>query len=276
MHLAGDIGGTKTLLGLFTPDRGPRHPVELAALASRDFRSAGALLGQFLDGRKIDGATFGVAGAVLNDGAWGPNLPWKIVRTELRRALGGTPVRLLNDLEAIATFVPELESGDLVVLAEGVPTEHGPIGVIAPGTGIGQAMLLWGRGGYRAVASEAGHVDFASNTALQDDYLAFLRAFAYDLTRPVDKDQREHVEYVPSQVVTEYFRFRFRDHGGHPVCGILYPSAALDGGRSCVLFAGHEDFTDDWTFGRPSPLPLELLQDRIIRRAVDTSVPADA
>ena len=176
MHLAGDIGGTKTLLGLFTPDRGPRHPVELAALASRDFRSAGALLGQFLDGRKIDGATFGVAGAVLNDGAWGPNLPWKIVRTELRRALGGTPVRLLNDLEAIATFVPELESGDLVVLAEGVPTEHGPIGVIAPGTGIGQAMLLWGRGGYRAVASEAGHVDFASNTALQDDYLAFLRA----------------------------------------------------------------------------------------------------
>ena len=169
VHLAGDIGGTKTLLGLFTPERGPRHPVELATLATGDFRGAGALLGRFLDRRKIDGATLGVAGAVLNDGARGPNLPWEIERTDLSRALGGTPVRLLNDLEAIATFVPELESRDLVVLAEGVPTEHGPIGVIAPGTGIGQAMLLWGRGGYHAVASEAGHIDFAPNTALQDD-----------------------------------------------------------------------------------------------------------
>ncbi|MEK6769280.1 MAG: hypothetical protein AABY85_09875, partial [Gemmatimonadota bacterium] len=80
--------------------------------------------------------------------------------------------------------------------------------------------------------------------------------------------------YVPSQVVTEFFRFRFRDRTGQQVRGILYPSTALEGGRACVLFAGPEDFTDDWTFGRPVPLPLTLLEDRITRRMVDTTLGA--
>ena len=69
----------------------------------------------------------------------------------------------------------------------------------------------------------------------------FLNAFVDDLTKPVVKDGQEHVDYVPSQVVTEYFRHIFRDYDKLPIHGILYPSAVNNGGRSCVLFFGAAD-----------------------------------
>jgi len=101
--------------------------------------------------------------------------------------------------------------------------------------------------------------------------LIFLHGFVADFTEPIDKDGREHVEYVPSQIVTEYFRYRFRDGDGRPVHGILYPSSRVADGKACVLFASHEDFTDDWTFGKPSAVPVKLLTDRIRRVAADTT-----
>lgn len=69
----------------------------------------------------------------------------------------------------------------------------------------------------------------------------FLNAFVDDLTKPVVKDGQEHVDYVPSQVVTEYFRHIFRDDNERPIHGILYPSAVNNGGTSCVLFFGAAD-----------------------------------
>jgi len=66
----------------------------------------------------------------------------------------------------------------------------------------------------------------------------FLRRFLESVTRPIVKDGREHIEYVPSQVVTEYFRHVFKDTNGDPVHGLLFPSAAHQGGTSCVLFFG--------------------------------------
>ena len=84
----------------------------------------------------------------------------------------------------------------------------------------------------------------------------------------LDEKLLEKMDIYPGDRV----RFRFRDHANRPVRGILYPSSALPGGHSCVLFGGHEDFTNDWTFGRPTPLPLMLLDDQISRRPVDTSV----
>lgn len=66
----------------------------------------------------------------------------------------------------------------------------------------------------------------------------FLGAFVDDLSKPVDKDGREHIDYVPSQVVMEYFRHIFRDDDGQPIQGILYPSAVKTGGTSCVFFFG--------------------------------------
>ena len=77
----------------------------------------------------------------------------------------------------------------------------------------------------------------------------FLKEFVADLTKPVSKDGREHIEYVPSQIVTEYFRHVFRDDEELPIHGILYPSAVQEGGTSCVLFFGpvsdHEFLVDE-------------------------------
>jgi hypothetical protein len=64
--------------------------------------------------------------------------------------------------------------------------------------------------------------------------IRFLRGFIDDLTKPIARDEREHIEYVPTQIVTEYFRYGFE--GGKRLQGLLYPSARHRGGTSCVLF----------------------------------------
>lgn len=175
MYLAGDVGGTKTLLGLFTAEDGPRRPVALESYATVADMPPDRMVARFLDGRPVDGVVIGVAGAVLEGRAGGSNLPWE-VREAAIEAAAGAPTRLVNDLEAVATFVPELEEDDSVVLQRGRPEPRGAIGVIAPGTGLGQAMLVWVDGRYRALRSEAGHVDFAPNDEVQDGYLRWLRA----------------------------------------------------------------------------------------------------
>jgi len=69
----------------------------------------------------------------------------------------------------------------------------------------------------------------------------FLRDFVEDLVRPIEKDGREHVDYVPTQVVTEYLRHVFRTETGHPVQGVIYRSARTEGGKCCVLFVGNDE-----------------------------------
>ena len=93
----------------------------------------------------------------------------------------------------------------------------------------------------------------------QRDGLIFLHAFREDFVKPVIKDGREHVEYVPSQIVTEYFRYRFRYEGSMQVQGVLYPSARSPEGVACVLFVSYEDCADDWEFGEPTPPPFQLV-----------------
>lgn len=89
--------------------------------------------------------------------------------------------------------------------------------------------------------------------------LIFLHGFVRSLTEPVRKDRRQHIEYVPSQVVTEYLRDRFVDPQGREPSGIRYPSAVRrQGGESIVLFYTHGDFTGDRPFGRQECVPLEL------------------
>jgi hypothetical protein len=72
----------------------------------------------------------------------------------------------------------------------------------------------------------------------------FLRDFVTDLSRPIVKDGREHIEYVPTQIITEYFRHQFRAADGQRIHGILYPSARREGGRCCVLFCSQENCTE--------------------------------
>ena len=73
----------------------------------------------------------------------------------------------------------------------------------------------------------------------------FIRSFLADFSKPIERDGREHIEYVPTQVVTEYFRHIVRDEAGDIVRGIVYPSARRKKGKSCVLFFENKDCVQD-------------------------------
>lgn len=176
MLLAGDIGGTKTHLALYSADQGPRNALADATFPSKDFSNLETIIQQFLQGHdvRITRATFGVAGPVEGEDATVTNLPWIIRAKRLRELLGIDQVDLLNDLEAAAHAVPFLLPDETHLLNDAHPVLHAPIGVIAPGTGLGQAYLTWDGARYRAYASEGGHTDFGPSNPLELDLLRYM------------------------------------------------------------------------------------------------------
>ncbi len=183
MFLAGDLGGTKTILALLTAAAGPRAPVVEKRYPSHQYAQLESMVAVFLqehaaylamDG--LQGAAVGVAGPIVGDRATITNLNWVVERTQLAATLGLPPerVRLLNDLEAAATAIPHLQPQDLHTLNPGQAIPGAPIAVIAPGTGLGEGFLTWDGTGYRAHASEGGHADFAPGDRLQLALLNFL------------------------------------------------------------------------------------------------------
>ena len=176
MLLAGDIGGTKTALAIFSPDKGPHAPLAEETFPSARYPSLEALAGEFLaqTDLPVDRASFGVSGPVAGGEAAVTNLPWKMDEAFLGKALGLRSVRLLNDLEAIASAAPFLGSDDLHTLNAGEPDPEGALAVIAPGTGLGEAFLTRDGSGYRAHSSEGGHADFAPTGELELGLLGHL------------------------------------------------------------------------------------------------------
>ncbi len=174
--LVGDIGGTKTVLALFSPVLGTHTPLDEAVFPSQQYPSLEACIEAFLAGREvaISRASFGVAGPVTGDRAKITNLPWVIEAGQVSTVLRGAPVYLLNDLAAIANAVPYLGPDDVYTLNPGTPIAGGSIGVIAPGTGLGEAYLTWDGAHYQAHASEGGHTDFAPLDAQQIGLLQYL------------------------------------------------------------------------------------------------------
>jgi glucokinase len=163
MLLAGDIGGTKTAMGIFSKENGSHQPIAEAEFPSGDYPSLEAIATEFLAkaGLKVDTACFGVASPVLAGRAKITNLPWVVDQASITKELNLQAAYLLNDLEAIAWSVPELRPEDVNTLSSGQPLEHSNIAVLAPGTGLGEAFLTWEDGEYRAHSSEGGHADFA-------------------------------------------------------------------------------------------------------------------
>ena len=102
------------------------------------------------------------------------NLPWLIRESRLQEVLSVNDVTLLNDLQSIAYAVPYLDSQDLHTLNDAEPVAQGPIAVIAPGTGLGEAYLTWDGGRYGAHASEGGHADFGPTDALEMGLLRYM------------------------------------------------------------------------------------------------------
>ena len=177
MQLAGDIGGTKTILAIFSAESGPRNPIAQFTFPSADYPSLEIMVRDFLSRVHfpVERATFAVAGPVLNGKAEVTNLPWVIEEEKLKRELDLSSVRLINDLEAVGYAISELLPEETYTLQEGHAIPGGAMAVVAPGTGLGEAYLTWDGKRYRAHPSEGGHTDFAPLTPLQFGLLRYLQ-----------------------------------------------------------------------------------------------------
>lgn len=186
MLLAGDIGGTKTVIALFEDTGKGLRARREEVFPSREHASLEEILVKFLQGQggpAIEAGCFGVAGPVFEGRAKTTNLPWRIEERALAQKAGVPRVKLLNDLEATAYGMLHLPPGEFHTLAEGTPRK-GNIAVIAAGTGLGEAMLYWDGSQYHPIASEGGHADFAPRDEEQDGLLRYLR-----------RKHGEHVSY---------------------------------------------------------------------------------
>lgn len=172
--LAGDIGGTKTLLRL--AEAGGETVAGLR-FDSRGHAGLDQIIAEFLRdhaGHEIAGACFGVAGPVEGGKANITNLPWQIDAAAIAAEFRIPQVRLINDFQAVAYGIEALDDGDLATLQAGVPVEGGVRAVIGAGTGLGEGFMTWQGGYYEAFPSEGSHADFAPTDALQIGLLRYL------------------------------------------------------------------------------------------------------
>lgn len=176
MILAGDVGGTKTVLALVERGGTARQPLRAARFPSADYDSLGAIVRDFLDGgESVTHAAFGIAGPVVDQNVETTNLPWQVHGRQMSELLAGAEVLLLNDLEATGWGLAELGERDLHPLQAGRPAA-GNRALIAAGTGLGQAILVRESRRWRPVPSEGGHVDFGPRDPFEDELLQWLRA----------------------------------------------------------------------------------------------------
>ncbi len=176
MLIAGDIGGTKTRLALVSAQDGPRKLLEQQEFQSAEYTGLQSIVEEFLHRTHAQAvsACFDVAGPVINGRAHLTNLPWELEEAALARGLKLQRVTLLNDLQAIAHAIPHLQPDETVEINAGQADKRAPIAILAPGTGLGEAFLIWAGNAYAACASEGGHADFAPANALQAGLWAFV------------------------------------------------------------------------------------------------------
>ncbi len=184
MILAGDVGGTKCNLGLFSQEGDVLRAVFHRRLVTRDYPSFEELIADFLqqalssagaDASSIDAATLAVAGLIVAGRHHSENLPWVVDVAPLARRLNLKSVELLNDLAATALSLHHLAASDLVSLNVGVAVPGATRGVIAAGTGLGEAILFWDGSSYQVAAAEGGHADFAPRTERQIEFFRYLK-----------------------------------------------------------------------------------------------------
>jgi len=175
--LAGDVGGTKSHLGLFRVENGTPTLLREHRYATRDFRSLEDVCADFLGAAKepIQSACFGVPGPIIGGESSATNIHWKMREASLSRALDGTRVRLINDLGAAAYGVMHLADSEVCVLQRGTFQLHqGDVAIIAAGTGLGEGALVFENGRFYAVASEGGHASFAPSDDEQIELYRYL------------------------------------------------------------------------------------------------------
>jgi glucokinase len=185
MILAGDVGGTKCNLGLFTEEGPILRAVFQRRLPTRDYAGFQQVVEEFLKQATtasvnaqrpvIDAAGFGVAGPVVDGRHYSENLPWLVDVSVLTRELNLENIPLLNDLAATALSLEKLSGRDLIPLNHGKAAPNATRGVIAAGTGLGEALLFWDGEKYRVAAAEGGMASFAPRTDREIQLLSHLR-----------------------------------------------------------------------------------------------------
>lgn len=181
MILAGDVGGTKTNIGLFEVVDGVPRLVQAEKLRSQEYPGLAALLSAFLArhaGPRIEAACFGVPGPVLENRASALNLAWQIDGTLIAQQTELPNVLLINDLVATAEGIPLLQEDEVALLQRGAataPAREGNRALIAAGTGLGMSLLPRMGDAWVPVASEGGHADFAPRNEEEIGLLLYLR-----------------------------------------------------------------------------------------------------
>jgi glucokinase len=220
MLLAGDVGGTKTLLGLFAREADGRAiavderpaPVEIGEFITLEYDSLEQIIREFLraqnvDARGIESACFGVAGAVTDQVARLTNIPWLVDNERVSATFSLRRSAVINDLEALAYAVNVLNPDELAVLQQGVAIPTGNAAVIAAGTGLGEALLHNVDGQFVPAASEGGHADFAARTPRE-------LALVTELTRIFGRVGVEHVISGPG--LANIYQFTHHAFGTGP------------------------------------------------------------
>lgn len=177
--LAGDIGGTKTLLQLVEAGDHGLQVCYQQRFQSADFRHFDDILQSFMDTvskqfASPDAACFGVAGPVNGRSARTTNLPWTLDAGQIEIRFGIPRVRLINDFQAVGYGIDVLGEDDLVSLQSGVEIKQGNRVIIGAGTGLGHGLLVWQQDHYKVIASEGGHASFAPTDELQIELLQYL------------------------------------------------------------------------------------------------------
>ena len=178
--LTGDIGGTNARIQVWTVVGGEETLLFAKTYGTADHATFESVVREVykesgVDEGSVDAACFAVAGPVADDKCNMTNLSWVIDGRALESTFGIASVKVINDFAAVGYGVLDLKEDEIVTLNGAVKDPEGPIAVLGPGTGLGEAMLFFNQqaGEYAVIPSEGSHADFAPRGETQRALLAY-------------------------------------------------------------------------------------------------------
>ncbi|QPN66094.1 glucokinase [Synechococcus sp. CBW1006] len=175
--LAGDIGGTKTLLALYRSTADGLECLRQQRFTSAAWPDLAPMVQAFLEGEeRPDAACLAVAGPVQAGRAQLTNLPWQLSSEALARECTIPRLELENDFAVLVYGLPHLGADQQVQLHPGVPEPSAPLLIVGAGTGLGVAYGVPTSEGLQAMASEGGHGTFAPRSESEWQLKCWLQA----------------------------------------------------------------------------------------------------